>query len=429
MWMGQGFISWPLLLGDISYENEEDESNKIFDELVERGFIEPIYQNCSLVPDSCRMSRHVRYSLYKHAKADAFTLNDTPDLDLGFVPGGVYGNSGLIEVIYSNACLINVGDAIIDSGPEIFKNKERVRSVYLGRWQSSATHHIELADIKILHELKKLYILRLWDFDDLEKIEGLQKLTISWGGCSLHGESRGQRQEEASMELLKRGPQTFPLGLQKLDLQCFPIEGLIDWLRPAEIQGLKKLYIRGGELCDSIASTSSEPPPLSPRETPTIDDSTKTKSNFSIRSYLVANFKAKVCVSKPKPVENSHRHHNAASRSETTKRNDHHGEDLPTSSEVIPNDLLLFDSALKSYKDHMTVQINLARKKFKELQQNSGSSERDFEELRKAIAKLKLQIPTPVNILSTTNKDDHHGGAALSPSSKLMHNDLLLVDS
>ncbi|KAI8562261.1 hypothetical protein RHMOL_Rhmol03G0021200 [Rhododendron molle] len=213
-----------------------------------------------------------------------------------------------------------------------------------------------------------------------------------------------------------------------------------------------------------MASTSSEAPRSSPRETPTINNSAETKSNFSIPSYLVANFKAKFCVSKPKPVDNSH--HNAASSSATAKRNDHHGEedllpssdmigndlllvdpassrattkpndhhhqgeDVPPSSELmIPNDLLLVDSALKNYTDHMNVQINLARDKFKELQQNSRSSERDFEELRKAIAKLKLQIPTQVNILSTTSKDDHHGGAALSPSSKLMQNDLLLVDS
>ncbi|KAI8562270.1 hypothetical protein RHMOL_Rhmol03G0022100 [Rhododendron molle] len=177
-----------------------------------------------------------------------------------------------------------------------------------------------------------------------------------------------------------------------------------------------------------MASTSSKAPPSSPPETPTIDNSTKTKSKFSIRSYLVANFKAKFCVSKPKPVENSH--HGAASSSETTKRNDYHGEeDLPPSSDMIPNDLLLVDSALKDYTDHMNVQINLAREKFKELQLNSGSSERDFEELQKAIAKLKLQIPTQVNILSTTNKHNHHGGVALSPSSKMIRNDLLLVDS
>ncbi|KAI8562255.1 hypothetical protein RHMOL_Rhmol03G0020700 [Rhododendron molle] len=100
-------------------------------------------------------------------------------------------------------------------------------------------------------------------------------------------------------------------------------------------------------LSKSMASTSSEAPRSSPRETLTINNSAKTKSNFSIPSYLVANFKAKFCVSKPKPVDNSH--HNAASSSATAKRNDHHAEeDLPPSSDMIPNDLLLLDLASSS---------------------------------------------------------------------------------
>ncbi|XP_058205105.1 uncharacterized protein LOC131319025 [Rhododendron vialii] len=350
LWIGQGFTSWHLP------RIEEDEGIRIFDELIEKGFIEPVYQNCSLVPDSCRMSLSVRSSLHNAAEGSGFTSNDTLDLDFGFVCCN--------PCDYGKSCLINVGEAIINCGPEIFENMKFIRSLYLGRWQNSAMHHIELANPKILHGVKNLFLLeflslrgismitelptailelkllkildlrachnlevipdnisllkrlthldmsecyflehmpkslallsrlevlkgfligdfnnnkqsctlhdlsrlrelrklniyvrvkdfhRLWDFDDLKKFQGLQKLTISWGGCSLQGESSRQIQEEASMELLKQGPLTLPPGLQKLDLQCFPTERLTDWLRPAEIKELNKLYIRGGQLSD-----------------------------------------------------------------------------------------------------------------------------------------------------------------------------------
>ncbi|KAI8562267.1 hypothetical protein RHMOL_Rhmol03G0021800 [Rhododendron molle] len=330
-----------------------DRWNVFLDNLVEEGFIQPIYQTCSLVPDSCRMSLSVRSALYGAAKATGFTSKDNLDLDLQNDRGHGWGHK----------CLINVGAAIINWETEIFDNIENIKCLYLGRWQSSAMHHIELADAKILHGLKDLksltflslrgismitelptsilelrnleildlqachnleaipedigllkrlthldmsecYFLehmpeslaelsnlevlmgfligdfknkqsctlsdlsrqwnlrklniyisvkdfhRMWDLYVLKEFKGLQKLTISWGGCSLHGESHRQSQEEASMELLRRGPLTLPPRLQKLDLQCFPIERLTDCLRLEALKELNKLYIRGGQLCD-----------------------------------------------------------------------------------------------------------------------------------------------------------------------------------
>ncbi|XP_058205595.1 disease resistance RPP13-like protein 4 [Rhododendron vialii] len=388
LWIGQRYTYWRLWgTGRKEWKEElpleEDVGNKIIDELIAKGFIEPVYQNCSLVPDSCRMSLSVRSTLYKKAEHRGFTSNDTLDLDRGFVCGGQYGHS----------CLINVGEAIIHCGPEIFENMNNVQSLYLGRWQSLATHHIELADVKILLGLKKLnrltflslrgismitelpafivelndlkildlrachnlevipdnvgllenlthldmsecYFLehmpeslaqlsnlqvlkgffigefnnnkqsctlhnlsrllklrklniyvsvkdfpRLWDFDDLKNFEGLQKLTISWGGCSLQGESLRLKKilENPSLGESRRkiiadsqatvaaffatraqGPLALPPRLEKLDLQCFPTVSLTNWLRPAVMKGLKKLYIRGGQLCDLGQSGNSQ---------------------------------------------------------------------------------------------------------------------------------------------------------------------------
>ncbi|KAK2977075.1 hypothetical protein RJ640_017599 [Escallonia rubra] len=38
--------------------------------------------------------------------------------------------------------------------------------------------------------------------------------------------------------------------LEKLDLQCFPEKFAPDWLKPRNLRSLKKLYVRGGKLCD-----------------------------------------------------------------------------------------------------------------------------------------------------------------------------------
>ncbi|KAI8527104.1 hypothetical protein RHMOL_Rhmol12G0050000 [Rhododendron molle] len=345
LWIGQGYISEYLhsegCVGDF-----EVHAGKIFDELIAKGFIEPIYQNCSLTPDSCKMSLYVRSSLYEEAKRRGFTSDGTLDLDLGFVCGGLDGHS----------CLINVGEAIISCEPKIFENMKHIRSLYLGRWQSSATHHIELENPKILHGLNKLksltflslrgismitelpsFILELndlvildlqachnlevipdeigvlkslthldmsecyflehmpeslaqlsnlevlkgfliGDFDNnkqsctllnlsglpklrklniyisvkdsvklndltyLESFKSLEKLTISWGGCSL------QAQDEETTKAFSVA--TLPPRLQKLDLQCFPMMSLTNWLMPGKLKELKKLYIRGGQLRD-----------------------------------------------------------------------------------------------------------------------------------------------------------------------------------
>ncbi|KAH7847771.1 hypothetical protein Vadar_030075 [Vaccinium darrowii] len=141
------------------------------------------------------------------------------------------------------------------------------------------------------------------------------------------------------------------------------------------------------------SSDSTEVPPSSLRETPTTINSTKTKSKCSIR-HLLSDFKAKFCVSKPNSLENHHQE--VASSSAPTHKNDHHGGALSLSSKMIRNDLLLVDSVFseaKKYMDHLNVKIELANEKFEKLE-TLGSSQRDFDELRKAVAKLKFQIPS-----------------------------------
>ncbi|KAI8527105.1 hypothetical protein RHMOL_Rhmol12G0050100 [Rhododendron molle] len=343
LWIGQGYIS-EYLHSEGYVWDVEVHAGKIFDELIAKGFIEPIYQNCSLVPDSCTMSLSVRSSLYEEAKLRGFTSNGTFDLD----------HASVGSLIRQSSCLINVGEAIINFNPEILENMKHIRSLYLGRWQSSDTHHIELANAKILHGLNKLNsltflslqgismitelptfiselkdlmildlracynlevipdkigllkslthldmsecyslenmpkslaqlsnlqilkgfligdfnnnkesctlhdlsglqklrklnihisvkdLLSMQDLECLERFEGLKKLTISWG--------RLQARAEVITEAFQFA--TLPPRLQKLNLECFPMTSLTNWLMPSKVKELKKLYIRGGQLRD-----------------------------------------------------------------------------------------------------------------------------------------------------------------------------------
>ncbi|KAI7999403.1 Protein NDL2 [Camellia lanceoleosa] len=65
-WIGEELLSpipmdqkTGLLLG----KTAEDLGNEFMDELIAKGFIEPIYKNCSLVVDCCRMWPHIRSAL------------------------------------------------------------------------------------------------------------------------------------------------------------------------------------------------------------------------------------------------------------------------------------------------------------------------------------------------------------------------------
>ncbi|XP_058222839.1 disease resistance RPP13-like protein 4 [Rhododendron vialii] len=41
---------------------------------------------------------------------------------------------------------------------------------------------------------------------------------------------------------------SLPSGLEKLDLRCWPLSTMPSWIKPSELNSLKKLYIRGGKL-------------------------------------------------------------------------------------------------------------------------------------------------------------------------------------
>ncbi|CAK9176776.1 unnamed protein product [Ilex paraguariensis] len=118
----------------------------------------------------------------------------------------------------------------------------------------------------------------------LAKLKRLLKLTIAWGGGALQdkadhklpmaksddGEEKKKenglidtakkRKVERSLSILPTmklptpppppPPPTLPSRLEKLDLKCIPERKTEGWLKPANLKGLKKLYIRGGKFFD-----------------------------------------------------------------------------------------------------------------------------------------------------------------------------------
>ncbi|PSS19402.1 Disease resistance RPP13-like protein [Actinidia chinensis var. chinensis] len=128
-------------------------ANKILDKLTKSGLIKPVYQKFRLEPDSCTMSLSVRSTLSEIAEREGCYKYDQH--------------------------LINVGEAIIDS--ELYEEKVYLTTLYLGRWQSSTTHHIEVANTNMLrwsNNLEKLRFLSLQGISLISELPSfISKLT------------------------------------------------------------------------------------------------------------------------------------------------------------------------------------------------------------------------------------------------------------
>lgn len=119
-----------------------------------------------------------------------------------------------------------------------------------------------LTDLKGLENLSKLCIYTdLLKFPKehhvraLENLEGLCKLTITWGGNALRAKGDDNKKDsstEGNTRQKKQKPGKLPPNLMKLDLKCFPESTTPYWLQLRNLKdlNLKKLYIRGGKLSD-----------------------------------------------------------------------------------------------------------------------------------------------------------------------------------
>ncbi|PQQ02887.1 hypothetical protein Pyn_39993 [Prunus yedoensis var. nudiflora] len=104
-----------------------------------------------------------------------------------------------------------------------------------------------LGDLAKLKKLRRLSIyigieavMQEKEFENLKEISSLRRLKISWAVVSPKLKKEIDRQ---SLDF------SFPPDLEKLDLQGIPLKEVPSWLDPRQLTNLKKLYIRGGELC------------------------------------------------------------------------------------------------------------------------------------------------------------------------------------
>uniref|UniRef100_A0A0D9W6K7 Disease resistance R13L4/SHOC-2-like LRR domain-containing protein n=1 Tax=Leersia perrieri TaxID=77586 RepID=A0A0D9W6K7_9ORYZ len=98
-----------------------------------------------------------------------------------------------------------------------------------------------LNELAMLKKLRKLSIRIGYNIDSSQfanfgEFCALQSLTLTWGA---HGSS-------ASHVAAPAMPCVLPLGLEKLELRCFPLAELPHWVSPEKLRNLKKLYIKGG---------------------------------------------------------------------------------------------------------------------------------------------------------------------------------------
>lgn len=107
-----------------------------------------------------------------------------------------------------------------------------------------------LNELVMLKKLRKLsirigYSIDSGQFANFGELCALRSLTLIWGAhpISTHGSSPSHAAPHAM-------PCVLPLGLEKLELRCFPLVELPHWVSPEKLRKLKKLYISGGNISD-----------------------------------------------------------------------------------------------------------------------------------------------------------------------------------
>ncbi|RRT56341.1 hypothetical protein B296_00004379 [Ensete ventricosum] len=116
---------------------------------------------------------------------------------------------------------------------------------------SRSKHPCRLNELAKLEKLRKLSMIignkvtvTEDELGDLKSCRALRSLTITWIVLPpKKAVSRLTRMASMIMTSL-----SLPVGLEKLDLRCFPGKVAPEWLNPAALRSLKRLYLRGGTL-------------------------------------------------------------------------------------------------------------------------------------------------------------------------------------
>lgn len=132
--------------------------------------------------------------------------------------------------------LFNVRDDILDFKPEWFLRMKNVNVVFLGRWQSSAAHHIEVDEFKFEESLEHMNHVRFFSLQGVSRISELPK-SISNLESLLILDLRACH----NLEVIPRTISSL-MYLTHLDMSdCYLLEHM-----PKEISSLKSLQVLKG---------------------------------------------------------------------------------------------------------------------------------------------------------------------------------------
>ncbi|KAI7999972.1 Disease resistance RPP13-like protein 4 [Camellia lanceoleosa] len=175
-WIGEGFV--PPIGSEGRGKTPEQFANEFFDKLIEKGFIETVCKNPRLGMNICKMNPSVRPMVIEIAKGtNFFNFDDESNAEEYYHSDSLRaclkgGGLTKIQDLGKLHTLFNVDETILDFKPEWFSTMKNVKVLYLGRWQTSPTHHIEVEDITAMKK-RNANVL-----DGLENVIQLQFLSL-----------------------------------------------------------------------------------------------------------------------------------------------------------------------------------------------------------------------------------------------------------
>lgn len=173
-WDGEGFL--------VNGEETTEEVDKIFKELMDKGCIEPVTKKRRWFSDSFKMHPLVHSSVIVLAEEAGFfdfeNGSPTANFSRSFRAALVKGSSQEImkpDLDPENLqTIFNVNEPYPDFFKlEWFSKLRNVKFLYLGRWQNTAKHHIEVEDVEFLKGLKNMKHLRFFSLQGISRISEL----------------------------------------------------------------------------------------------------------------------------------------------------------------------------------------------------------------------------------------------------------------
>ncbi|KAM4082661.1 hypothetical protein ACJW30_11G192600 [Castanea mollissima] len=246
----------------------EEVADEILMELMAKGFIEPVMQRPKLVADRFKMQPRVRcvvIMLAHDAGLFDYDFNGNPTANFSLCSRlFLLKAHGSLEQVLSSSnfdpeklqTLFNVNEPLPDSKFESlrkvnsdnivdwFSKMKNVKVLYLGRWQSSGVHHIEVESIDFLKGLMNMKYLRLLSLQGISRINELPKSVCKLTNLRILDLKACHNLEELpdGIDLLKQ--------LTRLDIsECYLLDGI-----PKGLAHLSKLEVLKGFLIGNLKS-------------------------------------------------------------------------------------------------------------------------------------------------------------------------------